>query len=124
MKNKFAVSRTYSVVSPESASRGDFEDMGFVYQNKILSFRDLIDEIDSLGYWHASDSRGLIGKHVWIEQADSDTDYENGHERVESLHFDNLTDRQFSRLVKYLVLREKQRRLDAWEQSTERRMGA
>jgi hypothetical protein len=47
---KFKVSVTYSEVTPESASNGDFSETGFVSEDQIYTLRELIDLIKSEGY--------------------------------------------------------------------------
>jgi hypothetical protein len=43
------VSKTYSIVTPESAERGDYAEHGYCYNPMLLRLKDVLNEINKLG---------------------------------------------------------------------------
>lgn len=85
------VNKTYQVVSPESAEFGDFADQGFEYQDKELTLRELVDELD--GYFELSNTY-CIDENTWVT-SEAEQDYSTGDYTTYSLHLShNSTDRQ------------------------------
>lgn len=84
------ISRTYSETTPESAEDGDFSDTGFVYQDQEFTFRELVDELRECCH---SSSGG-----AWFSTQFEVTDYSDGTEREESVHFSRNNP---DRLAKY-----------------------
>jgi len=81
-----AVSRTFETVTPESAEEGDFADSGFIYQDRELTFRELVRELQDGGFSEPSCYPIPAGFSPWVSQADSSTNYRTGAETRESLH--------------------------------------
>lgn len=102
------VSWTFGVVSPESASQGDYERHGWAHFNGMNleegrsehgdyadSEFDTIDEAvkairDSLGYAESSCYPLCANQltNVWLSSVDPDIDYVTGEETTYSVHFD------------------------------------
>jgi hypothetical protein len=98
---KFKVSKTYQTTTPESRTHGDFAEDGFVYEDKLMSLRELMSEVEDLGYCEWSSSRPQIGD--WLSQVDPYLDIYDGTETSESLHFtDGLKQHQVERLVRIM----------------------
>ena len=94
-KQFFNVSKTYDVVTPESASRGDTAENDFVYESRPMTLKQVLEEVQSLGYCEnfqpGSGSQSLYGVDP------SDVDYSTGAETREALHIDG-SDRAMARL--------------------------
>jgi len=45
----FNVSLTYQQITPESAEHGDFSDQGFIYEDKKMSLKDVLSELEHEG---------------------------------------------------------------------------
>lgn len=75
----FIVSKTYAEITPESVEYGEFDDIGFVWQDVKYDFRELVDELSS-GGWYRDDFTLGSGKDWYV------IDYREGREREENLH--------------------------------------
>lgn len=113
----FTVSKTYEVVTPESAEEGDVEDRGFEYEKTKMSLRDLIREIEDLGSFEFDSSpmtiaeivrRGNAGASLTLYTMDSDTDYGTGAETSYALHVKG-SPRAMKRLGEILISQKKSR---------------
>ncbi|MHB8734648.1 MAG: hypothetical protein ACYC6M_05025 [Terriglobales bacterium] len=72
---EYVVSKTYDVVTEESAANGDVSDSGFEFENEELNLRDAIRAITDLGAYekpHASDGS------VSVYASDAQQDYRTG----------------------------------------------
>jgi len=94
----FTVSRTYDIVTPESAEQGDVSESGYVYEPEKMTLRDVLSEIKSLGYFENlqdyNGSQSLYG-------VDADIDAADGSETREALHID-ASERVMRRLTQLL----------------------
>ena len=72
------ISKTFDVVTPESAEDGEAAESGFVYENEPFTFRELVREIQGGGFTRTCSA--------WLE-SHSETDYRTGDVRTEALHF-------------------------------------
>ncbi len=72
------ISKTFDVVTHESAEDGEVAESGFVYENEPFTFRELVREIQSGGFTRNSSA--------WLDSY-SETDYRTGDVRTEALHF-------------------------------------
>ena len=72
------ISKTFDVVTPESAEDGEAAESGFVYENEPFTFRELVREIQNGGFTRNCSA--------WLESY-SETDYRTGDVRTEALHF-------------------------------------
>ena len=79
------ISRTFEVVTPESAEDGEAEESGFLVEGEAVTFRELV----SLMRDHplASSSPCAGSRWDWLS-SHSETDYRDCSSRTESLHFD------------------------------------
>lgn len=98
MKTLFNVSKTYQVVTEESASHGDFSEGGFEFEDSSMSLREILDEVNSLGYFEVNDSTDQIG----LYGVDPDIDYQSGEETTYALHID-ASPRAIARLKRLLT---------------------
>lgn len=76
------LSKTFEVITPESAERGDVDSAGFEFENEPFGFRELMQALED--YDHPSDSH--IGPRTWVSTA-PEINYRTGAETVYSLHF-------------------------------------
>ena len=76
------ISRTFDVVTPESAEDGESAESGFLVESESVTFRELVSLMKS----HPNPS------------CYPETDYRDASERTESLHFDRENS---PRLMKY-----------------------
>ncbi len=94
------ISKTFQVVTNESAREGDFAKTGFEYKDRYFSFRELIDEIS--GCCETSNGRNPGGwsEHTWVSTEpqieDCSTDETIGY----SFHFSR---KNASRKAKYWI---------------------
>ncbi len=100
---KFQVSMTYSNTTPESREQGNFSETGFVWENQTYNTIELIDLINSFGYYELSDHGGKSISFYgdWFTQ-----DYTIGEDCQECLHVDAKSRRDIENLL--LILRQKQ----------------
>jgi hypothetical protein len=114
----FTVSKTYEVVTPESAEEGDVEDRGFEYEKTRMSLRDLIREIKDLGSFEFDSSpmtiteivrRGNAGASLTLYTMDTHTNYQTGAETSYALHIKG-SPRAMKRLGEILISQKRLRR--------------
>jgi hypothetical protein len=88
---KFNYNITYKEVTEESASMGDFSDTGFVSEDNEVECEEdeLIDTVASLLRDYTEPSAFIVDDDCWFS-TDPETDYSDGTERVESIHFSGL----------------------------------
>jgi len=78
----YKVSKTYDVVTPESAEQGDFSESGFVYEEKSVDLTELLEEIKELGYYENYHPKQ---KHQSL-YGEPDTDLYTGADTTYALH--------------------------------------
>ena len=76
------ISKTYEVVTEESAEHGEVEESGFEFESESFSFRDLVRELR----YFPHPSCSVIGPGVWVS-SEPEQDYRTGEYRSEHLHF-------------------------------------
>lgn len=76
------ISKTYEIVTEESAERGDFEETGFVFKGQPYGFRELIETIESDGFCHSDSSHGVPR---WL-YTESEVNYRTGEHTTYALH--------------------------------------
>jgi soluble cytochrome b562 len=80
------MSKTYQIITPESAKEGDFSETGFEYEDQGFdSLYEMADEIRNEGYVEPSDS-GEPNKSTWYTTVDPVRDYSTGEETYYSFH--------------------------------------
>ena len=89
------ISRTFEVVTPESAEDGEAAESGFLVEGEAVTFRELIslmrDHPNPSCYPPSGEA------YEWLSSY-PETDYRDASERTESLHFDRENP---PRLTKY-----------------------
>lgn len=85
----YLVSKTYEVVTPESAENGEPSDQGFEFKDETMSLQDLAHEIESEGFseWSNSDGTGWLYTTTPVQDR---AFFEKGEEKTYSLHFKKL----------------------------------
>lgn len=73
------ITKTFDVVTPESAEDGETAESGFVYENQPFTFRQLVREIESGGFYREGGTRWLTSH--------AEEDYRTGEVQTEALHF-------------------------------------
>lgn len=76
------ISKTYEVVTEESAARGEPEESGFVFKGQPCGFRELIETIESEGFYHSDSSHGVPR---WL-YTESEVNYRTGEHTTYALH--------------------------------------
>jgi hypothetical protein len=104
----FNVSKTFQIITPESAKNGDFEKTGFVYQDQKMSLSEILKEIYNNGFSELSCSNidhmenSKNKNHVWFDTIDPEQN-RNYFEKMEmkyySLHI-NCQERHFYKICK------------------------
>ncbi len=93
------VSKTFQVVTNESAREGDFAKSGFEYQDKRFTFRELIDEI--AGCIEASTGREQDwNSSTWVSTESQIENYSTDESISYSFHFSRKNP---SRKAKYWI---------------------
>jgi hypothetical protein len=104
---QFLASRIYTDYTPESLEIGDSADSGFLYDNELLSLREIIRELRDCSF--LSDSSKITG-HTWASTDTYFVDYRTGLERKEDVHIRQrdglyLTDKNMQRIYKLAGLK-------------------
>lgn len=76
------LSKTFEIVTPESAEAGDFAATGFVWEDVEHGFRETVEIIRNDGFTHGSDSHGVPR---WLN-TESQQDCETGDYESFGLH--------------------------------------
>jgi len=76
------LSKTFEVVTEESAENGEAEESGYAWENVAYTFREAVDLIKSEGFSYGSDSHGA-GR--WLS-TEPNQDYRTGDWTTYSLH--------------------------------------
>lgn len=78
------ISECYEIVTPESAEYGDAEEMGFTFEDREFTLRELVDYIESKGYSQTSDYPACADS--WLSTYPQIEDYSTCEEVSYSLH--------------------------------------
>ena len=78
------ISRTYDIVTPESAEEGESADSGFLTESESVSFRELVSLMES--HPIPSNSHPEGSQWEWLS-SHPETDYRDCSETTESLHY-------------------------------------
>jgi len=84
------VSEHYSIVTPESAEVGDYDETGTLDEGSRYTMRELVHYIKREGFVNASIwplNEASDTAHVWLEDTGTE-DYETGAVTYRTLHFD------------------------------------
>ena len=82
-----AISKTFEIVTPESAEHGDAESRGFEFKDEPTSFRELVDLMKEHPQGSSSPCSGDV--HAWFTSY-GETCYKTGEERTTSIHFSRI----------------------------------
>jgi hypothetical protein len=80
------INKTYEIITPESAEHGDAEERGFEFQDRAVSFRELIDMIEHDGFATASCWPCRGDARDWISTINPERNYATGQDTYYSLH--------------------------------------
>lgn len=78
------VSKTYDIVTEESAEYGDIAESGFVFENSEYGFRELVRLMRNFPNPSCYPTMGEI--HCWLS-SDPSQDYFTGDVETESIHY-------------------------------------
>lgn len=78
------ISRTFEIVTPESAESGDVSESGFLVESESVTFRELVSLMESHPNPSCYPARGET--YEWLSSYPSQ-DYRDCSETTESLHF-------------------------------------
>ncbi len=79
------ISRTFEIVTPESAEFGESDDAGFISQSEPVTFRELVELMRAHPVPSSYPCDG--SRWDWLSSY-SETNYRDASERTESLHYD------------------------------------
>jgi hypothetical protein len=82
---EFTVSKTYEIITEESAAEGDADDLGYVYEDRTMDLRDLLRELEDCT--ELSDSH--CGDRTWATSYGS-MDMFDGSYTNESIHIHRI----------------------------------
>lgn len=118
MKERFIVSKTYDVVTPESAKEGDFAENGYDYEKLSMDLSDAVRAIRDIGpdchqaRHEAMEMLKGIRRHghvhVSIYGADPDQDYHTGESTTYAIHVEGKP-REVARLINAACARPRKR---------------
>lgn len=99
------VSKTFNVVTQESAELGTYERQGFTYQDETMDVESLLNELEKLDGGYLETYMNEATKTITISNDEPVYDreyYEKGEEKYYSLHIvcDSFDD--FKKLIKQL----------------------
>jgi hypothetical protein len=84
------ISRIFEIVTPESAEFGESDDAGFICQSEPVTFRELVDLMRAHPIASSHPCEG--SRYDWLS-SHPETNYRDGSNRTESLHFDKSNPR-------------------------------
>lgn len=94
------ISKTYEIVTPESAENGEAEERGFEFEDVAYTFKELVDEMRN--YIHPSSMPMSGNTREWLS-TEAEQDYQDGSYTTYSLHCSHKnTPRQAKYWVKAL----------------------
>lgn len=91
------ITKTYDIVTYESAENGESAESGFVFEDVEYSFRELVDMIERGGFTNSSCYPPKGDTREWLSN-EPDTDYVTGDVETESIHY---SDKNKPRAAKY-----------------------
>lgn len=95
----YQVSKTYSIVTPESAEQGDYAETGFMFEPKEMSLEDVLLEVKDLGYYENFQPQDLSQS---LYTTDPEMDYHTGEDTYYGLHI-NADEVSMQKLNKILA---------------------
>jgi len=95
-ESEYIVSKTYEVVTQESAEEGDFADSGFVFQDEPMDRSDVVRELRREGY--ISPSASFLGGLRWVS-TEPEQDYSDGSYTTYSLHIKDISGDEWKSLL-------------------------
>lgn len=99
----FKLSKTFAIITPESAADGDFADGGFEYRDaEFDTLFDLAREIRDDGAFEASSTVPHVG--IWYSTDAIDTDYRTGEQTIYSFHPADLSEADTLELYRLMTL--------------------
>jgi hypothetical protein len=78
------ISKTYEIVTPESAESGDVQDSGFLTEAESVTFRELVSMMRDFPCPSCSPASG--NENEWLSSY-PETDFRTGEEETQSLHY-------------------------------------
>lgn len=75
------ISKTYEVITPESAEDGDIADSGFIFKDEEWTFRELVERIN----WGYHNSNRPHGVPDWLS-TEPELDHRDGSYTTYTLH--------------------------------------
>lgn len=89
------ISKTFEVVTEESAQDGEAAEHGFIFEDRPYTFRELVREME--GFPECSCQPASGDTHEWLTSY-AEQDYRTGAYESESIHF---SEKNPPRLAKY-----------------------
>ncbi len=93
----FSLGITYSTITPESCSQGDFADTGWAKKTQLMSLRDVMNEIDH----HSTIYMESYGNNITLNGESYIVNYRSGEEEINDIHITAST-RRIKRLTKLI----------------------
>lgn len=81
----YKVSKTYSIVTPESTEHGDYAETGWEFEQRDMDLEETMHEIRELGYFENFQPNSLEQSLYAIEP---DSDYRTGEDTYYALHIE------------------------------------
>ena len=79
------ITKTYQIITEESAENGEFAESGFIFESVEYSFREIVDLLkDNGGTMSSYPSKGSI--YDWL-CGNPDIDYITGNQEMTSIHY-------------------------------------
>lgn len=93
------ISKTYQIVTPESAEDGDFADHGFEFEGYDYTVDEFVHDLGSGIELCRSYTPGMkLTQDMWFSDTDGEIDYSDGSTTYYSWHIDEATDLEMQKL--------------------------
>lgn len=96
----FTVSKTFDLVTPESAEDGEAAESGFVFEDSRMTLREVLEE--SRGVWPFHCQKTHNG--LTLYRQDAEIDYRSGDSTTYALHI-AASPRNIARLARFVEVR-------------------
>lgn len=94
MKQRYKISVTYSIVTPDSARHGDYSETGYETEEYKGTLKDVLSEVqNTLGYFENLNENSTHDQSLY--GCDPEIDYATGEETYRAVHI-STADRRFA----------------------------
>lgn len=96
------VSKTFEVVSPESAAHADIEDSGFCFENQQMTVEELMDDMTSFVECSQYPVPKTKPNRVWFTEIEGTINFTSGCTETFSWHIKECTEEEWAEIYSSL----------------------